>query len=119
MEQSEGRGQIELQIGECEIVIPTVILGYNGWVCGLLRVCVAGVVVVTENASKQAVELPSYHLAVQRRFTTLPASVMNCWHHSHGKVNNLINTELRQHANLTTSDIFCSYDTYVSIEYRE
>lgn len=61
-EQSEARGQIELQIGECEIV-PTVVLRHGGWV--RVRVCVWG---GQEKSSRQAVELPSYHLAVQGHF---------------------------------------------------
>lgn len=99
-EQSEGRGQIELQIGEREIAVLLLhLVKASGSVVECMRVCVrvcvSGVVAVKGNAGRQSVELPSYHLAVWGRFTILQASVMNCWHHRHRKVNNLINAELK------------------------
>lgn len=78
-EQSEGRGQIELQIGEREIAVLLLhLVKASGFVVECVPVCVSGVVAVKGNAGRQSVELPSYHLAVWGRFTILQASVMNC-----------------------------------------
>lgn len=53
MEQSEGRGQIELQLVECKILSLLIYL-VTVEVCVCVYVCV----VVTENANRRTVEMP-------------------------------------------------------------
>lgn len=105
-EQNEGRGQIELQIGACEIVV---LLVYSA---GVVDVCVCVSVLggVMRNASRRVVD----------RAAVIPLGCPGTLHHfaSSGhelpapqprQVNNLINSELRKHANLTPSACQMAY----------
>lgn len=103
-EQREVMGQIEPQIGEFEIVVPTDVCS-SPWVGLLASAWVGGgFIVVTGNASRRAVD----------RAAVIPLGCPGTLHHFAGsgheppppqsyQMNNLINTELRQHANLTPS----------------
>lgn len=106
--------RLSCRLGDLRLLSPPLYFGHGGWVCGWVG-WARGLVMVTENASRQ----PGYGAAV------IPLGCPETFHHFAGsghdlpatrpcQVNNLINTELRQHANLTPAACQMSYSAQMT-----